>query len=146
MVARCIAKQIAGSIVAVLGGWLAALLFSELCGVVELMQQPHYIVPAALWVSPIVESRFMAYFIVPVWLFVLAPLYLIIPIDSVLWRWPLCTALGVVGGLVALIAGIWLATRDFFVETWSFYVMAAIVGGVTCLVGSLTRRWFKPSN
>jgi hypothetical protein len=117
-----------------------------LCGVVQLMQLPHYIVPEALYVSPILESGFMAAFIIPVWLVVLVPLYVLIPADSILWRWPLCTALGAIGGLVALVVGTWLLTRDFFVEEWSFYVMAAIVGSVTCLIGSLTKHWFKPSN
>ncbi len=102
MVARGIAKQILGTIVAVLAGWLAALLYVELSGVVQLLQQPHYIVPEALFVGPITAGVFMAYFIIPVWLFVLIPLYLFVPPSSPLWRWPICTACGTLAGITII--------------------------------------------
>ncbi len=145
MVGRCIAKQILGTVVAVLAGWLAAFLFLELMTVAELLQQPHYIVPEALFVGPITASLVMAYFIIPIWLVVLVPLYLFVPSSSTLWRWQVCTALGAVAGIAVIT--LWLGGLPGLgrvsPEAWSFYVMAAIVGGITCLTGALTHRRFK---
>jgi len=53
MVVRSIGKQILGTIVAVLAGWFAAMLFLEVTTLLELPCQPHYIVPEALLVTPI---------------------------------------------------------------------------------------------
>jgi hypothetical protein len=144
MLARHIGKQLLGTVVAVLGGWLAALVFLELDAVVQLLQQPHYIVPEALVVGPITATWFASYFIVPVWLFLLIPLYLFVPPSSVLWRWHVCTICGVIAGLVivgCVFRGI-PGVGSFSVESWSFFVMAAITGGVTCLIGALTRERF----
>jgi len=147
MAPRRIAKQILGTVVAVLSGWFSAMLFLEAMALIQLLQQPHYIVPDALWVAPITVSIVMAYFVVPVWLLLLIPLYLFVPASSALWRLPVCSACGVVAGLV--IVGLWLrgipGVRGVAPEAWSLYVIAAIVGGVTCFIGALTRHVFKPA-
>ncbi len=147
MAPRRIAKQILGTVVAVLSGWFSAMLFLEAMALIQLLQQPHYIVPDALWVAPITVSIVMAYFVVPVWLLLLIPLYLFVPASSALWRLPVCSACGVVAGLV--IVGLWLrgipGVRGVASEAWSLYVIAAIVGGVTCFIGALTRHVFKPA-
>jgi len=147
MAPRRIAKQILGTVVAVLSGWFSAMLFLEAMALIQLLQQPHYIVPDALWVAPITVSIVMAYFVVPVWLFLLIPLYVFVPASSALWRLPVCSACGVVAGLV--IVGLWLrgipGVRGVAPEAWSLYVIAAIVGGVTCFIGALTRHVFKPA-
>ena len=147
MAKRSIAKQIVGSVVAVLSGWLAAMIALEVTTIIELLHQPHYIVPGALLVAPIEVSMVMSWFVIPVWLFVLIPLYVFLPSSSVLWRVPVCSACGVVAGL--LVVGFWLGgipgTHGFAAEGWWLYIFAAIVGGVTCLVGALTRERFKPT-
>jgi hypothetical protein len=148
MVARRIAKQILGSFVAVVAGWAAALIVIEVATAIELLQEPHYIVPAALYVGPIVMTGFAwIYLIGPVWLFVLIPLYLFVPPFSRLWHWPLCTTCGAVAGL--LIIGIFYGGIPGFggldTSTWEFYGLAALVGGVTCLTATLTRHRFKQS-
>ena len=123
------------------------MLFLEAMTLFELLQQPHYIVPDALWVGPLIESGVMAYMVVPVWLFLLIPLYLFVPASSVLWRLPICSACGVLAGLV--IVGLWFqgipGVGGIAPEAWSFYLIAAIVGGVTCFTGALTKRVFKPA-
>ena len=147
MVPRGIAKQILGTIVAVLSGWFAAMLFLEAIAVIQLLQQPHYIVADALWVAPITVSMVMAYFVIPVWLFLLIPLYVFVPASSALWRLPVCSTCGVVAGLV--IVAVWLrglpGVGGVAPEAWSLYVIAAIVGGVTCFTGARTRHVFKPA-
>jgi hypothetical protein len=147
MAPRSIARQILGTVVAVLSGWFSAMLFLEAMALIQLLQQPHYIVPDALWVAPITVSIVMAYFVVPVWLLLLIPLYLFVPASSALWRLPVCSACGVVAGLV--IVGLWLrgipGVRGVAPEAWSLYGIAAIVGGVTCFIGALTRHVFKPA-
>jgi hypothetical protein len=145
MLARRIAKQILGTFVSVLAGWLAALLFLELMTAIELLRQPHYIVPEALYVGPMILGFYMAFFIIPVWLVVLIPLYLFVPCSSALWRWPVCMSCGVAAAL--LIMGIFFqgipGVGGLSGESWSFFVMAAIVGGLACLVGALTKGRFK---
>ena len=145
MVTRGIAKQLAGAAVAVVVGWLAALVFIELLTALELLQQPHYIVPEALLVTPIEFGLYMSFFIVPVWVLVLVPLYLFVPAGSVLWRWPVCTLCGVVAGVfvMALWVGGLPGVRGVASEAWYLYVMAAIVGGVTCMTAALMKRRFK---
>jgi hypothetical protein len=147
MAPRSIAKQILGTIVALLSGWFAAMLFLEAIAIIQLLQQPHSIVPDALWVAPITVGIVMAYFIIPVWFFLLIPLYLFVPASSPLWQLPVCSACGLVAGL-AIIA-LWLrgvpGVGGIAPEAWSLYVIAAIVGGVTCFTGALTRHVFKPA-
>jgi hypothetical protein len=87
-----IAKQILGAAVVALAGWFAAILFYEVVAFVELLQQPHYIPPGGLVVGAIVATWVMGYFIIPIWLLVLIPLYLFIPSSSPLWD---CLLLGI---------------------------------------------------
>ena len=144
MLARRLGRQLLGTVVAVLGGWLAALVFLELAAIVQLLQTPHYIVPEALIVAPITATWFASYFIIPVWLLVLIPLYLFVPPSSVLWHWRVCTTCGVVSGLIivgCVFRGL-PGVGNLSIESWSFFVMAAITGGVTCLIGALTRERF----
>jgi hypothetical protein len=145
MVARAVTKQLLGTGVAVLAGWLAALIFIESLTAFELLKQPHYIVPEALVVTPMEFGFYMAFFIVPVWSLLLIPLYLFVPGRSVLWHWPVCTACGIVAGV--LVMALWVGgipgVDGIAAEAWSLYVMAAIVGGCTCLIGALTKDRFE---
>src|SRR5437868_3756871 len=131
MLAPGIAKQLIGTALAVLVGWLAALLFIELLTTFELLQQPHYIVPEALLVTPMEFGFYMIFFIVPVWALLLVPLYLFVPSRSVLWRWPACTVCGAVAGV--LVMALWIGgipgVGHVAIEAWSLYIIAAIVGG-----------------
>jgi hypothetical protein len=145
MAPRRIGKQILGTIIAVLSGWFAAMLFLEAITVLELLHQPRYIVPDALWVGPITVSIVMAYFVIPVWLFILIPLYIFVPSSSAFWRLSVCSACGTVVG--PIIVALWLGgipgVGGVAPEAWSLYVIAAIVGGVTCFIGALTRHRFR---
>jgi hypothetical protein len=145
MVARRIGKQFLGTVVAVLAGWMTALLVLEATTAIELLQQPHYTVPDALIVGPIVSAWFMAYFILPVWALILIPLYMFIPSSSILWRWPVCTLCGAVAGLliVGVVFGGIPGVGHVSSGAWGSYILAGIVGGVTCLIGSLTKHIFK---
>jgi len=145
MARRGIAKQLLGTLVAVLSGWLAAMIFLEVTTMIDLFRNPHDVVPAALWVAPLTISMVMSWFVIPVWLLILVPLYIFVPSSSPLWRPAVCCVCGIAAGV--LIVGFWLGgipgTGGFAPEGWWLYVFAAIVGGVTCLVGSLTRHHFQ---
>jgi len=145
MVARDIAKQLLGTGVAVLVGWLAALVFIELVTAFELLKQPHFMVPEALFVTPMEFGFYMSFFIVPVWALLLIPLYLFVPSRSVLWRWPVCTVCGIVAGV--LVMALWVGgvpgVGGLAPEAWSLHAMAAIGGGATCLTGALMKTRFK---
>jgi hypothetical protein len=147
MAARGIAKQLLGTVVAVLAGWLAALLFFEVIELINFLSKPHVGLPEALWLTPLEISLIISVFVVPIWLLVLVPLYIFVPPSSMLWRVPVCSACGIVAGvlIVALVFGGIPGSRGLAPEAWWWFIAAAIVGGVTCLIGSLTRNRFKPA-
>src|SRR5689334_21204406 len=102
MGARDIAKQLLGTIVAVVGGWLAALI---LCGALYVFGPSHQREPmdaGGLFWGTIAMSWFMAWFIVPVWVVSLIPLYLFVPLRSILWQWPVCSACGALAGFLIM--------------------------------------------
>ena len=148
MYARSIAKQFLGTVVAVLGGWLAPFL---LFGGVRLLGVSEHKQPLDVGIlvgSTVATSIFMALFIIPIWVLVLIPLYLFVPLSSPLWRWPICTACGATAGFV-IMASVFIASdssSSWSYGAWQFCGIAALVGGATCLVGSLTRHVFKPKH
>lgn len=132
-------RPLLGTFIAVLAGWFAGLL-----GVAMI----HWLsIGGAQWEAALsvifVTGFYMWFFIIPVWVVMLIPLYLFVPPSSPLWRPYVCTGFGTVAGLAiaAIITGAGMA-----VEGWSFYALAAIVGGVTCLTGVLTRPRFHPDH
>ena len=78
-----------------------------------------------------------------VWLVVLVPLYMLIPLSSILWRWPICTGCGALAGAAIMVAVDVVILRT---PLNNLIVTAAVVGGTTCLFGSLTRDYFHRNN
>jgi len=76
-----------------------------------------------------------------VWLVVILPFYFLIPLRSPLWRWPICTICGAIGGATIILV------ISPSAETWNDCVrpciVAAGVGWITCLFASLTRPYFE---
>jgi hypothetical protein len=97
------------------------------------------------WAGVAVMGIFSGILILGTWFVALLPLYVLVPSRSVLRKWPICTLCGVVSGaIIMLIFG--MITSPSTVP-WHQYVpyctFAAVVGGITCLFGSLTRRFFR---
>ena len=138
-------RAFAGTTVAVLSGWAAGVLFVALVGVVTFpaAHRTSGTVVAALWNTPFAFAIFMWFFILPVWVLALVPLYLLVPHSSLLWRTSLCTALGALAGVLIMLVlhGFGWFPSDF----WIFCGTAAVVGGVTCFVGSSTMQRFRPA-
>jgi hypothetical protein len=148
MVTRSIPKQLLGTLVAVLAGWVVTLVILGSTYFIDAIRQRHALDAGLVFGSTIATSWFMAYFIIPVWLFVLIPLYLFVPSSSPLWRWPICTACGATAGFL-IMTGVFLAVPgggSWSSGAWEFCGIAALVGGAICLVGSLTRRVFRPNH
>jgi hypothetical protein len=81
-------------------------------------------------------------FIFLTWIIVLVPLYLLIPLDSFLWKWPVCSICGVLsGGVIMSVYG--RITVSLANQMDPLVILAAMVGGMTCLFGSLTRNHFQ---
>jgi hypothetical protein len=140
MHSRRIGRQILGSFVAVVTGWFAALAFLMACMVLRNLQHAHTLTGQQILGYFEMYAFFMACLIVPVWLLVLIPLYILLPSSSILWRSPICTVCGVFAGEIIMFA---FYRGDLDRVLMYHYVMAGMVGGVACLTASLTRRQFK---
>ena len=85
----------------------------------------------------------VALFAVPVWLFVLLPLYVLLPRSSSLWRTPICTALGAICGAAIVAAYLVIGGGVIALSMlWFFWVIGALVGAVTCFFGAITADYF----
>ncbi len=147
MTLRSFGKQILGTVIAVVAGWLGSILVLNVHAFIQMIQEGHVDWELILGGS-LLTSAFMAYFIIPIWLLVLIPLYLFVPSSSVLWCWPVCTACGAIAGaiIVSIAFGGLPGLGRIATEAWPFPVIAAVVGGIACLVGSLTRQRFKQTS
>ena len=129
-----------GSFLAVVIGCLAAVV---LLGSGYALDYIHHHDQASwnrLWIMPLWFSVAIGIFALPVWLIVLLPLSLFLPPSSVLWRWPICTACGAVAGALVVALVFALPAQGIAPQIWFPYTLGAVVGGVTCLAGSLIRR------
>ncbi len=86
----------------------------------------------------------MGLFVVPTWLFIVAPLYWAMPRQSLFWKWFFCVPFGALAGVVILLSPIaysqvvvYHSTLSDLVNTWPLSLPAAVVGSVTSLVGKL---------
>jgi len=102
---------------------------------------------SATFSSFVVEGVITGVLIFVVWLFILLPLYLFVPLRSIFWRSPVCTICGAISGTLFMAIfnrATWPPTVPFDFETYvPFYIVAALVGAATCLFASLTRRYFQ---
>ena len=135
-------RSLLGTFLAVFSGWLAAVLFVALATAVLMVAGRTPVEPMAFVFGPVTFGIYMWVFILPVWLLVLLPLYFFIPPSSALWRWPVCTACGGVAGLLIVAIIFPFPRLNADLSLWMPYALSAIVGGVTCLTGSLTRHRF----
>jgi hypothetical protein len=136
-------RRILGSFLAAFVGYTPPVL---LLAIVGLLDRRH--MNAYGWRSEFAFVFIFGKYVFSIWLFVLLPLYLLVPLRSVLWRWPVCTACGAVSG--ALIQFIWF--RRFggllplsgaeLVDEIPALCVAAFVGASACLFGSLTAHRF----
>jgi hypothetical protein len=86
-------------------------------------------------------SLVIAQFTVPVWLLVLLPLVIWLPPTSRLWHPFFAVVLGALAGALILAICLFIWSREIYLVL--IYVpFGALIGGVTALVGSLTRRQF----
>jgi hypothetical protein len=134
--------QVFGTFVALLGGWLAGIAFSFVSAALDAAIHPQQVPVAALIAVPWIVALGSLSFIVPVWLFLLIPLYLLVPPSWPLWRWPICTALGVLSGICIVAYFLSQPNVNPPVSIFSWYILASVIGGVTCFVGSITRKRF----
>ena len=80
-------------------------------------------------------------FVLPVWLLLVLPLYLLIPRTSILWRPWLCTVGGAALGAL-LLAGYGTFAWPDWAAVGLLLPIAGVVGGVTALFASLTAHGF----
>ena len=132
-----------GSFFAAFCGWLAGILLALSWGAVVVMNQPAKPDLLSFIALPWIVAIGSAYFVLPVWLLLLAPLYFLIPRSWLVWRWPICTFIGILAGIV--IIGVFLSFPDTNppLEFLPWYILAAVIAGTTCFIGSLTHERFR---
>jgi hypothetical protein len=136
-------RRILGSFLAALVGYTPPVLLAVIIGLLDWQRMN-----ALSWQSELAFALIFGKFVFGTWLLVLLPLYLLVPLGSVLWRWPVCTACGALAG--ALIMFIYFRrfgsllplTGAEFIDEIAPLSVAAFVGATTCLFGSLTARRF----
>ena len=156
-------RCILGSILSAFAGWIAFLLL-YLCliifqapggisvriyfhaqGTQEMLEQTYWrSMIGYFWVA----SIFSAILIFGTWLVILLPLYSTVPKHSPLWKWPICTACGVVSG-AAIMFGFGYAISPSTVpgtDYIGYCALAGVIGGITCLFGSVTRKYFRETH
>jgi len=124
-------------------GWLSGIVVTFLFGVVVTTVHPGHVTFAALPAAWVVAIGSL-YFILPVSL-VLVPLYLLVPRSWWLWRWPVCTSLGIVSGVCIVAVFLSQPNRNPPENVLSWYILAAVIAGTTCLVASMTYERFLPA-
>jgi hypothetical protein len=140
-------RQVFGSAVATLSGWIIGWIALELLswyGNGYFHHWNSYLVWDSLATFPL-----MGIFIVPVWLAILLPLYLLLSRSSFLWSPFVCVPLGALTGFLIMQA--FFAYDDYVLyhtggrHSFDFVwlsIPGAVVGATTCLVGTLTYRRF----
>lgn len=146
-------KKILGSFVSVVVGWAAGVVWFSAWSAIEFISSPYAYASfkeALGWLGII--AAFMWLFLIPSWLLVLLPFYLLVPRNSRWWNWPICTFLGAVaGGLIMLGYIIYRQIDVLTVPLISFpngvfgVIPAALIGGVSFLTASLTSKKFAPT-
>src|ERR671930_2588024 len=97
MLLACILKQLLGVALAIVGGWLAGILFAFAWAAFDIITRPGEVPAITLLAGPWIVALGSTVFILPV-LVVLVPLYFFVSHSSLLWRWPTCTGLGALTG------------------------------------------------
>jgi hypothetical protein len=85
-------------------------------------------------------TLFAACFVVPVWLLIFMPLYVLTPPRSWAWRWFVVIPAGASSGIVIIFIFTEIMSRSW--PSHIFAIPSALIGGLTGLFASLTRRWF----
>ena len=134
-------RRMLGSFLAALAGWTPPVLLLVFIGLIDWR---HTSVTG--WGGMIAFAVIFGKFVFGTWLFALLPLYLFVPLRSILWRWPICTLCGALCGALILFVYWRLlrlpVTRSEIRGEIPSLLVAAFVGATTCLFGSLTAPRF----
>jgi hypothetical protein len=126
-------RRILGSFLSAFIGWLALVFVILAWSLLNIFAAPS--IPNLIRFN-LVSGVVAGTLIFATWLIALVPLYLLVPLQSILWRWPICTICGSASGAAIVLA--------FGPQVPSIYMMlSALVGGVTCLFASLTKFRFQ---
>jgi hypothetical protein len=132
-----LARRILGSFLAAFVGWVPLNLILVIIGLIDWRRTS-----VTGWSTMIAFASMSAKFIFATWLILLLPLYLLIPVGSVLWRWPVCTLCGALcGGLIQFSFWRWYGA-PFTIDEVPSLIGAGFIGAIACLFGSLTAPRF----
>jgi hypothetical protein len=134
-------RRVAGSALSAFVGWLTLVVVLLGGTIYEGIERTHS--PRFKWAGFAVMSAVAFVFVLATWLVALVPLYLFVPLRSLLWHWFICTLCGGIAGAAIMFAFHGLSFRGS--GAISMVILAAITGAATCLFGALTAaRFHRP--
>lgn len=134
-------RRILGSALSAFVGWFVPNLALFVGACLRRIIHPEPMAYPHDWLlGPTFIAVYSAAFVFATWLLALVPLYLLVPLRSVLWRWPVCTLCGALAG--ALIMAAFLAPPPYDRQFSVLILLAAFTGAITCLFGSLSVNRF----
>jgi len=137
-------KRILGSFLSALVGWIA--LMVDIATTTKPNTSPYLAdMIGEFWGGVGMIEYLASILIFGIWLVVILPLYLLVPLSSSFWKWPICTICGAVGGatIMLIISRAVLSSSESWNEHLRLCIFAAGVGWLICLFASLTRRYFN---
>src|SRR3954454_20516658 len=98
---RSYMRKLSGSIISAFTGWAVGVAVA-VCFYV--WSRFHYHIPRGRdeWVLLPFVALISAVFVFTIWAVALVPLYFLIPSQSILWRWPVCSACGAAAGMALM--------------------------------------------
>ncbi len=135
-------RRVNGSLVSVTAGWSVIWLWLAYRAL-----HPHPMSGShEWWALALIVLIVSSVFVFGTWAVIFLPVYLFIPRRSFLWRWPVCTLCGAAAGAAIMFAFARLTSPQARIS-WDYEILAALVGGVSCFVASLSARYFhSPAN
>jgi hypothetical protein len=133
-----------GSFLSALAGWVSVMLIEIISSNITYWHSDQVLRSTAWWYRPgyyAVLGVVSGAFIFGTWLVLLVPLYVLVPVRSAFWCWPVSSTCGAVSGATIMLVFCHLNSPQ---ADWKGpTLLAAIAGGITCLFASLTRKWFR---
>lgn len=139
--AHVVLQKILASFASVFGGLITGTAITTI--VTCTVYPPDRFPLAEYWSSLAQYFLLVGITVLPIWLFIFMPFYVLLSRKSRLWSMPICTGLGAAFGAgVVILYFFSLGVLSLFF--WDFILQGALIGGFTCMFGTIAHKCFVP--